>query len=151
MIIRQYKNNDFETVAKLFYETVHTVNAEDYASEQLTAWAKSPDSLKSRQNDLLKQFTLIAEINGAVVGFGSIDQAGRLDLLFVHKDHQRTGVATALCNKLERGFSAVKTYASITAKPFFEKRGYAVIKSQTVERSGIKLQNFEMLKTKNSD
>ena len=40
----------------------------------------------------------------------------------------------------------IKTYASITAKPFFESRGYAVVKEQEVERSGVKLKNYEMLK-----
>ena len=146
MIIRQYKNEDCDTVAKLFYETVHSVNAKDYTAEQLSVWANNADSLKSRCNDLLKQYTLIAEINGVIVGFGSIDKSGYLDLLFVHKDYQNQGVATALCNELEKGYSVIKTYASITAKSFFESRGYVIIKAQEVERSGVKLKNYAMQK-----
>jgi len=146
MILRQYKNEDCDIVSKLFYETVHSVNAKDYTAEQLSVWANNADSLKSRRNDLLKQYTLIAEINGIIVGFGSIDKSGYFDLLFVHKDYQKQGVATALCNELETGYSVIKTYASITAKPFFEKRGYLVVKEQEVERSGVKLKNYEMQK-----
>lgn len=67
-------------------------------------------------------------------------------MLFVHKDFQRCGIAAALCGELEYGFSVVKVYASVTAKPFFEKRGYAVVTEQEAERFGIKLKNYEMVK-----
>ncbi|MFR3031966.1 MAG: GNAT family N-acetyltransferase, partial [Blautia sp.] len=70
-----------------------------------------------------------------------------LDRLFVHKDYQRKGVATAICDKLEQMAQGdVVTHASITAKPFFEKRGYKVVKEQKVERQGITLTNFVMKK-----
>ncbi len=84
MIIRQYKNKDCDIVSKLFYETVHSVNAKDYTVEQLSVWANNADSLKIRHDDLLNQNTLIAEMNGVIIGFGSIDKSGCLDLLFVH-------------------------------------------------------------------
>lgn len=148
MKIRQYKNEDCEKISKLFYDTVHTVNANDYSAAQLSAWAKDENSLKARQNDLLRQNMLVAEIGGEIVGFGSIDKSGCLDLLFTHKDHQRQGIATALCDELEKGFTAIKTYASITAKPFFENRGYIVMKAQEVTRLSVRLKNFEMIKKK---
>lgn len=151
MKIREYKDADFEAVARIFYDTIHAVNAKDYSREQLFAWANNVDSLKKRRKDLLSQFTLIAETEGETVGFGSMDKSGCLDLLYVHKDFQRRGIATALCDELEKGFTVIKTYASVTAKPFFEKRGYKTIKEQEVERLGIKLKNFEMrLSAKNS-
>lgn len=146
MKLRAYINDDLAQITKLFYDTVHTVNASDYSAAQLSAWAKDYNSLKTRQNDLLRQNTLIAEINGAIAGFGSMDETGCLDLLFVRKDYQRQGIATALCNELEKGFDTIKTFASVTAKPFFEKRGYIVIREQEVERANIKLKNFEMQK-----
>ena len=40
----------------------------------------------------------------------------------------------------------ITTYASITAKSFFEKRGYKVIKEQHVERKGVLLTNYLMEK-----
>lgn len=118
----------------------------DYTAEQLSVWANNADSLKSKRNDLLEQRTLIAEANGIIVGFGSVDKSGCLDLLFTHRDYQRQGIATALCDELEKGFSVINTFASITAKTFFEKRGYSVIRSQQVERFDIKLKNFIMQK-----
>ena len=145
-IIRQYRNTDCAIISELFYETIHCVNAKDYTAEQLSAWAKDRGRLLLRSTELLRQNTLIAETDGKIVGFGSMTAEGCLDLLFTHKDHQRQGIATALCKELEQGFPTVKTYASITAKPFFENRGYVVIKSQEVERFGEKLKNFEMRK-----
>ena len=118
----------------------------DYTAEQLSVWANNADSLKSKRNDLLEQRTLIAEANGIIVGFGSVDKSGCLDLLFTHRDYQRQGIANALCDELEKGFSVINTFASITAKTFFEKRGYSVMRSQQVERFDIKLKNFIMQK-----
>lgn len=150
MILRRYIDQDCNAVSKLFYDTVHTVNAKDYTADQLCAWAHDEDSLQAKHKALMSQHTVIAEIDGKIVGFGSVDKFGCLDMLFVHKDFQRQGIATAICDELEAKFSAIKTYTSITAKPFFEKRHYTVSKQQEVERSGIKLQNFEMIKIKDS-
>lgn len=144
MTIDSYKNELCEAVSALFYQTVHTVNAKDYSQEQLNAWVNSSVSLILRRQDLLTQKTLVATHDGKLVGFGSITKSGELDLLFVDRNYQRQGIATALCNQLEKGFSTIKTYASVTAKAFFERRGYVVIQSQEVERDGIKLKNYEM-------
>ncbi len=147
MEIRDYKVKDCDTVSKLFFETVHSINAKDYTDEQLFAWASSAEDFKSRRcRDLLEQRTVVAVIGEKIVGFASIDKSGELDLLFVDKDHQRQGIATALCDEVEKGFSVLTTYASITAKQFFEKRDYIVIKEQEVERFGVKLKNFKMKK-----
>lgn len=46
--------------------------------------------------------TLVAVEDGCAVGFGDIDSnTGYLDRLYVHKDHQGMGIATALCDRLE--------------------------------------------------
>ncbi len=143
---RKYRNSDCDKISELFYRTIRSVNAKDYTAEQLNAWANNTDSLKLRRNDLLTQNTLIAEINGEITGFGSITSSGCLDLIYVREDFQGQGIATKLCNELERNFPVIVTYASITAKPFFEKRGYVVLKEREVERFGVKLKNFQMQK-----
>lgn len=59
-------------------------------------------------------------VNGEIVGFGDMDETGYLDRLYVHKDYQGQGIASAICDELER-FAAGKTFtthASITAKLF---------------------------------
>ncbi len=145
--IRQYKEKDCVSISNLFYETVHSVNAKDYMQAQLFAWAKNRSQLLSKNDAFLNQFTLVAEIGEDIIGFGSIDESNCLDMLYVGKDFLRQGVATALCNQLEKGRRVVKTYASITAKPFFEKRGYTVVRENQVERLGLILTNYEMQKS----
>ena len=85
-----------------------------------------------------------------IIGFGDIDANGYLDRLYVHHKYQRRGVASALCDILEFAVDAEKivVHASVTAKPFFERRGYKVLRKQLVDRMGVMLPNYLMVLTK---
>lgn len=148
MIIRKYKPSDLGQIAKLFYDTVHAVNAKDYTEEQLNAWATGQLDLEAWNASFLEHDTLVAVSGEQIAGFGDMDQTGYLDRLYVHKDFQHRGIAAAICDALEQKMAGktVRTHASVTAKPFFEKRGYAVIKEQQVERQGVWLTNYLMEK-----
>ncbi len=148
MIIREYKPTDCEDLANLFYLTVHTVNAKDYTKEQLNAWATGKIDLKEWNKSLLAHYTVVAVENNIIVGFGDIDKSGYLDRLFVHRNYQRQGIATAICDKLEQAVEVNKivTHSSITAKPFFEQRGFSAVKQQQVIRQGVVLTNYVMEK-----
>ena len=146
MLIREYISSDCERLAELFFQTVHTVNSKDYTKEQLNVWATGNVELSVWNNSFLEHYTLVALENNVIVGFGDIDNTGYLDRLFVHKDYQSQGIATALCDRLEAGFDRVTTHASITAKQFFMNRGYRLIKEQQVIRNGISLANYVMEK-----
>lgn len=151
MVIRKYRTSDCKEIIELFYNTVHTVNAKDYTKEQLDVWATGKVELEKWDKSFQEHFTVVAVDNEIIVGFGDIDKTGYLDRLYVHHDYQRRGVATAICNELEKAVqSNITTYASITAKPFFEKRGYKVVKEQQVERQGVFLTNFCMEKIEKS-
>lgn len=151
MIIRKYKTNDCPEMAGLFYDTVHSVNAKDYSPEQLNAWATGTVDLTVWDKSFLAHHTVVAldETKGnKIIGFGDMAGDGYLDRLYVHKDYQHQGVATAICDELERSVDAdtITTHASITARPFFEKRGYHSITEQQVERFGVLLTNYVMEK-----
>jgi putative acetyltransferase len=147
MIIRDYQPSDCKEITELFYNTVHTVNAKDYTKEQLDVWATGQVDLEKWNQSLQEHYSIVAIENEVIVGFGDIDKTGYLDRLFVHADYQGKGIATGICNQLEQTIQGnITTHSSITAKPFFEKRGYRVIKEQQVERQGIFLANFIMEK-----
>ncbi|WP_270739204.1 GNAT family N-acetyltransferase [Massilioclostridium coli] len=150
MEIRAYHPTDCEQIAQLFYETVHTINAKDYTQEQLDAWATGTVDMVLWNQSFLIHDTLVAVQDDKIIGFGDMDQTGYFDRLYVHKDYQRQGIATLLCNQLEKRYQGryISTHASITAKPFFEHRGYLVIAKQQVERLGILLVNYRMEKQK---
>lgn len=147
MFIREYRSSDCEELAGLFYNTVHTVNAKDYTKEQLDVWATGQVDLKMWDRSLQEHFSIVAVEGDTIVGFGDMDQTGYLDRLYVHSEYQGKGIATAICDRLEAAVQGnVVTHASITARPFFEQRGYKVVKEQQVERQGIFLTNFVMIK-----
>ena len=148
MQLRQYMTSDCAQLAKLFFQTVHGVNAKDYTKEQLDVWATGNVDLNEWDKSFKEHHAIIATDNGEIVGFGDIDSSGYLDRLFVHKNHQHEGIATAICDELESFITGKKiiTHASITARSFFEKRGYRTVRKQTVVRKGISLTNFIMEK-----
>ena len=149
MLIREYRTFDCKEIAELFYNTVHTVNAKDYTTEQLDVWATGEVDLEKWNQSLQEHYSIVAVEDEVIVGFGDIDKTGYLDRLFVHANYQKKGIATAICNRLEQAVQGdITTHASITAKPFFEKRGYRVVKEQQVERQGIFLTNFCMEKNR---
>lgn len=149
MQLREYITSDCEQLSKLFFQTVHSVNAKDYTKEQLDVWATGTVDLKEWDKSFTEHYTVVAIDNNIIVGFGDIDKTGYLDRLYVHADYHGKGVATAICNRLEQAVQGkITTHASITAKPFFEKRGYKVVKEQQVERQGIYLINFCMEKNR---
>lgn len=148
MVIRKYQSSDCEKMAELFYQTVHSVNAEDYTKEQLDVWATGQVDLVRWDKSFSDHYTVVAILDGVLAGFGDIDETGYLDRLYVHRDYQRRGIASAICDSLEQAFPVEKvtSHVSITARPFFESRGYRVQKEQQVIRAGISLKNFVMEK-----
>lgn len=147
VLIRKYQSSDCKELANLFYNTVHSINAKDYTSEQLDVWATGNVDLEVWNSSFLQHYTLVAVEGNLLVGFGDIDETGYLDRLYVHKDFQGKGIATSLCNNLERRVTGkIVVHASITAKRFFENRGYIVKKEQQVERQGVLLTNYVMEK-----
>ena len=148
MTLRTYTPADCEETAALFYHTVHTVNAKDYTAEQLDAWAPGVPDPAAWDRSFRRHLTLVAEEDGRITGFGDMDETGYLDRLYVRGDCQGRGVASAICAALEEAVPAERftVHASITARPFFERRGYRTIRERQVVRRGVVLTNFRMEK-----
>lgn len=147
--IRPYHPDYIDTILKLFRETVHTINLKDYSPGQLNAWAPAVLNREKWASGLEANFTVVCHNGDMITGFADIDSTGYFDHLFVHKDFQRQGIATKLADAIEShaheaGLTRISVAASITAKPFFEKRSYIVLKEQQVERRGEVLTNFLM-------
>ena len=151
MEIRKYQSSDLKVICELFYETINTINRYDYNNYQIKVWSNRSNFLLTQDDFFNSMYTLVAVENEKVLGYGNIDKRGYLDHLYVHKDYQGKQIATKLCDKLEQYCKDVKSltvHASISAKPFFEKRGYKVIKEQSVKVDNVYLTNYLMEKTR---
>lgn len=150
-VLRRYEEADVCSLWELFRETVHTVNANDYTLEQLAAWAPEQADMDGWNRRFLASDTVVMTECGIVIGFGNMDEAGYLDMLYVHKDRQGQGIGAEIVRELEknalaRGAERFSTYASLTARPFFRKMGYRDIRENEVTRGGVRLINWRMEK-----
>ena len=102
MEIRKYQAEDLEEIVQLFYETIQTVNRKDYSQEQVEVWSNRCENLRKNKTFFEKLYTVVAVEGEKIIGYGNIDRTGYLDHLFVHKDFQNQGVATAICDELEQ-------------------------------------------------
>lgn len=153
MTIRAYKSSDLSEISTLFYETVHETTSKDYTKLQQLAWANGTINRAEWDESFRRNHTLVAVLDKEIVGFGDMENTGYLDRLYVHKDHQNRGIGSEILDLLEQkwqnqGIFSFNTYASITARPFFESRGYTVLRENVVIRQEVSLTNFYMEHTK---
>ena len=151
LVLRPYQTGDNPALAALFYQTVHTVNCRDYSPAQLAVWAPEQLDPEAFGRPFAESYSLVALRGPKVVGFGNIEQDGYLDRLYVHADCQGQKVGTRLLAQLEswanrQGAQRVWAQVSVSAVPFFTRRGYAVRQEHLVERQGQQLRNYWMEK-----
>jgi putative acetyltransferase len=154
MEIMEYTSDKAMEVIELYQGSVHEVGKQYYDAVQLEAWSPTPPDYNAWINylNLFKPYLLIS--NEKVLGFLGFESNGHVDRLYVHKDHQRQGIATKLYHHVEQvalseGIEKLFTEASWLAKPFFEKMGFETLKKNDVCRDGILLNNFSMEKVLN--
>lgn len=154
--IRTARQSDVIELKDLFQNTVLTVNRRNYSQEEVEDWASCGNDI-SRIKDMIKTHYFIVAVNqkSQIVGFSSITPKGYLHSMFVHKDFQGKGVATVLLNEIERyaavvGIKRITSEVSLTARPFFEKRGFVVEKEQKYRADKLFLTNFVMAKELNN-
>ena len=79
--VRKYNPSDCRECLELFYETVHSVNRNDYTLAQANAWAPKHPDLRAWNRSFLEHFTLLAVWEGKIAGFGDMAEGGYLDRL----------------------------------------------------------------------
>ncbi|SCI96205.1 putative acyltransferase [uncultured Bacteroides sp.] len=144
--------SDAVELKKLFQNTVLAINRRDYSQAEVEDWASCGDDL-SNIEDMIKTHYFIVAVNqqSEIVGFSSITPQGYLHSMFVHKDFQGEGIATILLNEIEQyaitnGIMRITSEVSLTARPFFEKKGYIVEEEQKRKANQLSLTNFWMAK-----
>jgi putative acetyltransferase len=143
---------DIPVLAAIFAASIEELTAEDYSEAQREAWAGAADDEEQFGKRLASELTLIATLQNSPVGFASLKGADHIDMLYVHPSATGQGVASMLCDALEklaggRGAKSLTVDASDNAEGFFAKRGYVATRRNTVTVNGEWLANTTMQKT----
>lgn len=150
--LRIANTKDIPAIIQLYTETVLTVCKTDYSQAQLEIWALLGNVTSKWETRIQDHYFLVAEFAAQIVGFASIDNTGYLDVFYVHKDHQRQGIAGMLYQELENHAAGnncnerIIADVSKTARPFFEKKGFSIVRVQENLLQGQLLINYKMEK-----
>jgi putative acetyltransferase len=151
LAMRPMLPTDVPLLAEIFRAAIEELTAEDYSEAQQEAWASAADDLEEFGAKLAGDLTLVATFGGAPVGFASLADNTRIDMLYVHPAAAGQGAGAMLTDALEklaaaRGAKELSVEASDTASGFFEKRGFSAKTRNTVTLGGEWLANTTMVK-----
>ena len=147
--LRPYEPSDAEATLALFRRAVHTTASADYTPVQLNAWAPADADPAAWASRRAVRRTVVAELDGRVVGFTDVDADGYIDMMYVDPSAGGRGVGSALLawaleEAANEGAVAASTHASITARPFFEAHGFTVDEVRHPVRGGVTFVNYGM-------
>lgn len=150
--IRLASNSDIPALSQLFRETICSVNQKDYSHEEVLDWASCGES-RERWEELIHSLYFIVAINDKnnIIGFASLSESGYLHSMFVHKNFQGQGIANRLYTLIEeeaqkQNIKKITSEVSITARSFFERKGFVLDEKQQRKANKLYLTNFKMSK-----
>ncbi len=151
IILRAAVFADLPEMKDLYKGTIMQVCANEYDEEQRKVWASSAEKTERWENLIKEQYVVLAVKDGVIAGFGSLLNGNYIDFMYVHKDYQGQGIAGVLLRALEKEAvrhksKVITSDISKTARPFFEKKGYVVVKEQENVRGDVILINYKMKK-----
>jgi len=149
--LRPFLSEDTPVLAAIFAASVEELTGDDYSEAQQEAWASAVDDEEKFGKRLASELTLVATLRNSPVGFAALKGADHIDMLYVHPSAVGQGVASMLCDALEklaggRGAKSLTVDASDNAQEFFLKRGYVAKQRNTVTVNGEWLANTTMQK-----
>lgn len=142
--------NDIDQIRQVYQDTIRNSNKYDYSPEQLDVWIKRGDNPDEWENRIQDQYFIVATEADHIIGFASLRTDGFLSYMFVQPEFQSKGVGRLLYDKIEKHAKRMDMFqiisaVSVTAKTFFEKLGFGLVKKQTIN-IGIDVTNFLMQK-----
>jgi GNAT superfamily N-acetyltransferase len=151
MQIRAYQPKDAGQMARLIYDTVHTINRRDYSLEQVNAWMPEVPSEEGWAARYPARIAFVAEDQEKIAGFAELEPNGHIDCFYCHHSYQHQGVGRQLYQRLEEEAKTINlerlfVEASITARSFFERMGFQTLQENHFLRNDVMLSNFTMEK-----
>ncbi len=136
MRIRVATIGDAVEISRLHKSTIRTINSRDYSPEDIEVWSKRTNTRRMRSSHPFAVRAVAVE-KGKIVGFADLskDDPGRLWGLYVHKNHQGKGIGSRLLARMEKeakilGAKKMMAQSTVTAKTFYERHGFIVLRKE---------------------
>lgn len=148
--IRKAKQEDKESIWRVHVKAIRETCVSHYSQEVVQIWAGRLRPEKYEEAIRSNEF-FVAEENGAVIGFGELDQVvGEIQGLYVSPDVARRGVGRKLLCTLEErarsfGLRSLHLTSSLNAISFYERAGFKPLEKMTktlspgVERASVRM------------
>lgn len=151
MFIRPSTSDDTTALAAIYRDAVYGIGITAYSAEQAAVWASFPDDLTAFRLLLSQGFALIAEVDGVPGAFCHLHPLNHVSLLYTATRHARKGLATAVYLGIEQyarqnGQCLLTTDASKLSRPFFERHGFVVQRTEQTIRQGVAFERYQMTK-----
>ena len=151
--IRNYQTRDAAAVADIFNRAVAEIASAAYSPEQIAAWldgGMEAGETHVRCSDGRAVWVATDDADTAIA-FIDLEDDGHIDMLFCQPEWAGRGVASSLYARLEdearqRGMPRLYVEASEIARPFFERRGFALLHRNDLVMSGVAIHNYAMEK-----
>jgi GNAT superfamily N-acetyltransferase len=129
ILIRPFQPCDLESVYELVQHTVAISYRNDYSEKAIDMFRRY-NSRKTILENADNGHTLVAVIDGAIVGTGTLEGA-HIRRVFVSPQHQRRGIGKLIAAALEKkalaeNIEVIDLAAAIGSRTFWESRGFTV-------------------------
>jgi putative acetyltransferase len=136
-------------LASLLHQAVHEGAAGCYDAAQRRAWSPRVRSAEAMADRLEGQICIVAEDPRGLAGFFTLTKKGTIDLAYVRPDRMGDGLAGQIYARILQearrlDLLRLRVEASELARRFFAKRGWQLVRTQAVCRSGVRITNHVM-------
>jgi len=149
--VRRYEVGEEAVLQTIYSRSTRELNSQHYTSEQIERWVAKHSDLAEWTERLKKANPFVAVINGNVVAFGELEADGHIDFFYCHPDWQGCGAGSQLMNSITKealriGLKTLFAEVSMTAEPFFTKKGFIITQELSPVICGAPAKQYVMRK-----
>ncbi len=127
--IRRHLPGEEKALQEIYFGATRRSNSRDYTSEQVERWVAKHADLAEWTSRLAGTKPFVAVIDGRPIAFGELELNGHIDFFYCHPDWEGRGAGSELmraitAEALKLGLKTLHAEVSVTAEPFFTKKGF---------------------------
>lgn len=152
MLIRRFKIGDEPALRAVFFSSVHELTGGQYTPEQQQAWAPLEYDQDLWNTRIRGINPFVVDINGRVVGYADVQTSGYIDHFYVAAAYAGQGIGRTLMEHIHQVAKSLEmtslwSSVSLTAEPFFLKRGFRVERRNHFLLRDVQMSNATMRKS----